>query len=274
MAGQARYLIKADLHNYGQTSNNIDEGFERIVQISHERLGSKGVVGIVDVQEERFSKFKKNTDVSGYEDLGHALYFPEKDILVLRGVRTFTRDDSKSLLVFGMNEGQYLKRGDDVGDMIKEAREVHNGVIIATEGQPLVEYFSLSRNYPALKMIDAVETFNGSYSLMPTLNQYSERFFEKQKNAGLNLGSMVSSGGHSLYEIGLSWMQIPQIDKTNNLTITESLRESLKYQRHPATEKRNGSAFVKAMAVRHGLALKYWWAEKSKERQIINDIAQ
>ena len=92
-----KYLVKADLHNYGQTSNAINEGFESIARKARQRLGPGAIVGIVDVHELRYSKFKVNTKAK-FEDLGNALYFPNEDILVLRGVRTFTRDDSKSIL--------------------------------------------------------------------------------------------------------------------------------------------------------------------------------
>ncbi len=265
-------LVRADLHNYGQTSNLISGGFDRIVAKAKERLGRGGVVGIVDVHEERYSRFRKNTPASQYEDLQHGVYFPNDNVLVLRGVRTFTPDDSMSILAFGIPEGKYLRR-DEVSHMVKEAREEYDAVIIALQSQNLFKY--LVRNPSLLEQIDAIEVFNGNYSIIPSSNQEAQLFWEFYRNkTENNLCSIVTSGGHSVSEIGLSWMMMPMLDLYSPGSLKESLAGGVKRERIREEENRTNSLFAKAMAFRHGLAVKYWWAKRAKEREVIDGIAQ
>ncbi len=254
--------IIVDLHNYGQTSNQINEGFERIVDRAKHKLKRAGsAVGIIDVHEKRFEKYRKNTEVE-YEDFQHSLYFNKDHILIVRGLRTFTKDDSTSLLAFGIPQNRYLPRRNSLGEMVQEAHEKYNAVIIALQGKSSLDYFA--QNTEFLKLVDAVEVFNGSYSIKKGSNEEAQRFFERYSKE-FNLGSVVTSGGHSVSEIGSSWMRIYLPDFRSPEVLRESLRNGIKEVREPHQEHRNSSHLVKAMAIRHGLALKLW-SKKTKSK--------
>lgn len=240
--------VKADLHNYGQTSNDINEGFERIVDRASKTLGLDGVVGIVDVHEKRYSKFKDKTKIP-YGDLSIGAYFSNEQVVVLRGVRTFTKDDSSSVLTFGIPEGRYLPRRDNPGEIIKQAHEEYNAVIIAPQSDNLFRY--LGKNPDAFALVDAIETFNGNYSIKKDSNKQAELF--QKTNAIPSI--VITSGGHSISEIGRSWMRIPMLDISSEEELKSSLRDSLYC---PRDDFKDDSAFVKAMAYRHGVALQLW----------------
>ncbi|MEK6891526.1 MAG: hypothetical protein AABX03_05320 [Nanoarchaeota archaeon] len=264
---EEQILVKADLHNYAQTDNVINECFERIANQAQRSMGENSVVGIVEVHEERYSKFKGNTAFLAYEDFGHAVYLPSKKVLVLRGVRTFTQDDSASILAFGIPENRYLPRRKDIGEMIQDAHEKYKAVIIAPQSQRLFKY--LAGHEQALRQVDAVETFNGSYSIKRDSNNNAKLFHDMMntKHLHFNLGSLVTSGGHSISEIGRSWTLLPHLDLTDSETLKESLREAIKLPKPEKGFHKDSSLSTKALAYIHAAKLKFWWALKSKERK-------
>ncbi len=283
--------IRADLDNYLQTSNLINRGFEKAVRIARKRLGSGGILGIVDVHERRFDKFREFTVKSvmestlprvfysedifpgqhgfSYKDLGRGiLHFKEEGVTVIRGVRTFTTDDKMSFIAYGLPDGEYIKRRGNLGEMLQEARE-KEAINILHQGGALVEY--MTRQQHNLDYVDGVIVHSGS-AHSQSRNELMQRFYENLRSQH-DIGSVITSGGHSYSEIGTSWMEISEPKNyVNTNTFIEELREAIKHHGFSETNEQRTRNTV--MPIVHGLKLKFWWIEKSKTREIIDGIAK
>jgi len=144
-----------------------------------------------------------------------------------------------------MPGGVYLKHGREARDTIASIKDL-GGLAVADHlfyNSGLGEY--LTENPDILRQIDAIEIFNGEAELwIPGLtlqgaNAAAEEFYNIVRDAFPHLGSVVTSDGHSLYEIGSSYMEIPKPDLTNSETLVESLKDALRIKRSNNDEERS-----------------------------------
>lgn len=210
--------IKADLHNHLKTGSYMPEGiFNRAINIARERLGENGIVGLVNFEDRRYENF---SGLRGYErqDLGNAVYVPEKEILIVRGQEVPTKEGH--LLVLGMTKDVQVKSGRSLEDTMKEAKD-NNGILIADHpfyNQGIGKL--LMGNPLLLGELDGFEVHNGESALwIPRLtqrgaNEKAQIFYTQKKIewlAGHKLDvarfpmAISTSDGHSLYEIGKSY---------------------------------------------------------------------
>lgn len=226
-------LVKADLHNHLRTSSNVKEGdFNRAIDVAQKRLGFNGTFGLINFADARYENFANS---KGYErqNIGNAVYIPEKNILVVKGQEVRTKEGH--LLVLGLKQNTHLKSGTDIAleDAIKEAKD-NNGILIADH--PFYREGigrNLQENPELLKKIDGMEIFNGEAVFIPGLtprkaNKKAMDFFEELERQGKNIGGIASSDGHSLYELGKNYTLIPQLNISNSEALIESLRQGIK----------------------------------------------
>lgn len=204
-------MVRADLHNYLATDNKFtEEGFfNRVIDRARETLGSGGVLGVTDVSNER--RYGKFVDLLGYDRVNkeNAIYIPEKEITIVRGERVFT-SDAGSFLVLGLKEKDRIPHELPVGIALKDAYE-KEGIISINPA-----YTNVNEEY--LEIAKVIEAHNGSQT--PFANRKARKLYNGKID---ELGFLVSSGGHSIEEIGTNWLTLKETVK--NIRDIESSSE-------------------------------------------------
>jgi len=241
-------MVKADLHNHLRTSSRYFGGdFDRVADTTSRKLGTGAVLGVVNFSDWRYEHL---TDLRGYErqnlgDNKNGVYIPEKDIYIIKGQEVPTREGH--LLVFGTGARTHLKKGRELEDTIKEARD-QNGIIVVDHPfhvAGLGKY--LEKNPMLLKQVDAIEIHNGEASFgfpfgpIPSgANKKAQEFYARIKSDFPDLGAISSSDGHSMYELGSSWTEVERPDKDDFIN---SLRDSIRKTNLSTQRKVKGSVF-------------------------------
>jgi len=235
--------IKADLHNHLRTSSNMEGLFNKVVDKIRERLGSGGIIAVANYNDKRYESF---VNQKGYirENLGNAIYIPEKEILIVKGQEIPTKDGD--LLILGLKENTHLKSGRILEDTCKEAND-NGGIIIG------VHFFyvagvgpSLEENESLLKYFDGFEIHNGEAAIwIPGIapahaNKKAQEFYEKIKN-DYDTGAISCSDGHSLYEIGSSYIFLEKPNIKNSEKLNKSLRKSIREHKDFSQDKQKNS---------------------------------
>jgi len=209
------------------------------VNAVQQRLGSGGVIGLINFGDERYESFAHQ---SGYarENLGNALHFHDQDVLIVKGQEVPTKQGH--LLVLGIREGMHLKQKRTLEDTISEAKD-NNGIIIADHPfyhEGIGEY--LQRRPEILNDIDGMEVHNGeaafsAFGLFPKIlpkdaNAKAQDFHNHASKRYFNLAPIETSDGHSIREIASSWREIYMPGNYFSLVdqekVTECLRNGLK----------------------------------------------
>jgi hypothetical protein len=193
-------------------------------------LGENGVLGLTNFNDSRYESF---INLKGYDrqNLGNAVYIPEKKILIIKGQEIPTKEGH--ILALGIKENKHLKEGNSLDETIKEIKD-NNGIIIADH--PFFKYGLgdyLGKNLNYLNDLDAIEIFNGECVGIPGLtpfksNNKSSEFLKEIRKKGYSLGGIATSDSHSFYEIGKNYSLLDTIDLKNSETITSSLRKEIK----------------------------------------------
>ena len=227
--------VKADLHNHLRTSSRFfDSDFNRAIDTSRDKLGKGGIMGLVNFNDHRYEDFislrSYHRDYIGSNS--NAVYFPDKDILVVKGQEVPTKQGH--LLVLGLGKGVHLKQDKDLVYTLQEAED-NQGIIIADHpfyAHGVGNY--LAENPDLLKYFDALEVHNGeaAFGIPKTpfiygANQKALRFYNEHRGDFSNLGALSSSDGHSFYELGTSWTEIDFPD-LYNANFNNSLRRSIR----------------------------------------------
>lgn len=239
------HKIKADIHNHFRTISYIPEGFfNKATKIIRKNLGQGGLVGLVNYQCNRFEQFSESLGEErikiGTEKNFNALYIPNKDITIIKGQEIPTKEGD--LLVYGISANDFLKSGRSLQDTAKDAKEKYNAFVVAQTGvQGTIE--AIKNNPKLLMYVDAIEIWNGGANFpIPGKNpldankKAEQLYFELKKQN--NLGSVVTSDGHSLHEIGSSYNLISRPNLKNPETLNTSLIQEFKKERTASEEKR------------------------------------
>ena len=229
----AEEKVKADLHNHLRTSSHFqEEDFNRAVDITYEGLGQGGILGLANFNDSCYEDFS-GLGLRGYdrENIGNAVYVPEKDILIVKGQEVPTNQGH--LLVLCLQQRKHLKTYRSLEDTLKEAKD-NNGIIIADH--PFYREgigYHLEQHPELLESFDAIEVHNGEAVWIPKLapknaNKKAREFYLTQKRNHPHLGALSTSDGHSFYEVGRNYTLIsePAIETPEKLT--ESLRKSVR----------------------------------------------
>ncbi len=247
--------IKADLHEHWRTPSKIKENdFNNIVNTAHKRLGKGGIVGLVNFEDNRYEAI---TRLKGYsrENLGNAVYVPEKEITLIRGQEIPTKEGH--LLSLALPEDLNLPSGEPIKETVKRIRD-NNGIVVVDH--PF--YFEgiggyLSKNQETLEDIDALEVWNASACfgiaftpLKINANKMALEFFNSIKNNFPYLGGLCVQDGHSKYEFARSYSVLEDISRENSETISNSLRSSIRQHRNFEDDKR-AKYFGKIGAIDH-----------------------
>lgn len=249
--------IKADLHNHLRTSSRMSGLVKPTIDKARKTLGPGGIIGLVNFDDSRYEDFA-NQRVNGYEhqDTAETLYFPNQDVLVVKGEEVQTAQGH--LLVLGLPTGKHMISRRPLDDTILEAKERYDAITIADhplykEGCGVVlrflpeRYFSPDSQYK----LDAVETHNGEaafscFGLLPrNANIRAQQMMNNLSLAKTDLskvGEIYSSDGHSVYEIGSSWteLDIPeQVCITQDTSIVKQALKKAVQETNPFTPRKN-----------------------------------
>jgi hypothetical protein len=222
-------MAKADLHNHIRTPSDIYDGdFNRVIDRAAKSLGHPGtagaIMGVVNFEDARYEDFIGSPGY-GRQYLGenrNGAYVMEKKVLVVKGQEVPTKQGH--LLVMGTGSGVHLTGDRNIEYTIKEARDC-GGIIILDH-----PFFwggagkYVEENSKLLENIDAMEIHNGE-ALWG--NRSAREFYDMVKRDYPNLGAISTSDGHSINEIGSSWiyMDFPDIERAQDFV--PSLRESV-----------------------------------------------
>ncbi len=234
--------MKVDLHNHLRTDSRIHLlNFDKVLNTTERRLGHPSTIGLVNYKDQRFEDFcKLFSDFYKSHYLQNALYIPFYDVTIIKGQEVPTKQGD--LLVIGLERDVHLKNGRDLSDTLKDAKDKDGITICCYEN---IDY--LKAHPETLKEVDAIETFNGEANLwIPGIierkaNDKAQRFYNQAKKDYPHLGEFISSDGHSLYELGRSWMEIPALNLESASKLNESLRKGLQLSKKNKKSKLIGT---------------------------------
>ena len=251
-------LVKADLHNHLKTGGFLPMAIDvnKVIDKARARLGRQGVLGVVNYYPSKRYEDFANDGTYMRKDIGNALYFPEKQIIVIKGEEVEAKLPGGfgqiDLLFLGVYKNKHPKHGRTLPDAIKEARDF--GALVGADHPfhhggvgPYLEV-----NLEILNELDFMEVHNGECAIWfpgyGGANVKAQIFFEKIRTnfpeLQSTLGKLVASDGHSKFEIGSSYMEIPRLDLTDRNTIVSSLKEGLIYAaNNNPSERRHNSYF-------------------------------
>ena len=93
-----------------------------------------------------------------------------------------------------------------------------------------------------LKEIDAIETYNGEATIGIFSNFRAKNFTRTSRD----IGSLATSDGHSMYELGSAWTEVDEISKNPN-DFLMSLRSSVKNTKNSRQKKSYLAGFFGAI---------------------------
>lgn len=226
-------MVKADLHNHLRTTSSFkDADFNKAIDKIRKRLGVGGVLGLINFADDRYEDLISRP---GYErqNIGNAVYVPEKDVLIVKGQEIPTQQGH--LLVLGIEQNKHMISGRSLKDTLKEAKD-NNGTIIADHpfyidgiGGYLSEHPELMKDIDALEVINGEAHFGVPFTRIPFgANQKAIDFYRDIRTSQEHLGAIASSDGHSFYEIGRAYTHISRPDIQNSIKLADSLRKSVR----------------------------------------------
>ncbi len=228
--------IKADLHNHLSTLSNIPKEFNKVLDIAKKRLGKNGILGIINGGDD--NRYENFINLRGYEkqNIGNAIYVPEKEILVLRGQELFLKQGH--ILILGL-KSNIKSKNENLEYLLKSTKD-NNGIIIAAH----LFFFGgigpyLEKNPELLKYFDGIEIHNGEAFYG---NKKAKNFYNKIKN-DYDIGACSFQDGHSLYEIGLSYTCLEQPFFENSDKLNSSLRKSIRKHKDFSKDNQHFSIF-------------------------------
>lgn len=238
--------VKADLHNHLRTSSRIEKGdFNKVADIASSRLGSGGVLGIVNFSDRRYENL---IDLPGYERvyLGedrNGVYIPEKDVFFVKGQEIPTREGH--LLSIGGEYRTHLSEGKDLCDTLYYSN-VSGNVSIADHplsrlgiGDSLKPDSKLGKTL--IKRLDAIEIHNGETSFSFNSLERAFSLYKLLTSVNPYLGAISSSDGHSFYEIGTNWTEIERPEIWSDFRFNRSLKEAISSTHENTNRKINHS---------------------------------
>lgn len=237
--------VNADLHNHLRTGSDMSRlNFNEVINIASQRLGEYGILGLINFEDKRYEQFLR---LEGYKrvNLGNGFYVPEKKLLVVKGQEIPTKQGH--VIVLGTEKDKHLKSGMDLESTVEEALK-SNGIIIADHPfyhAGLGSY--LEQNPSLIEFFDGFEVYNSEAELwVPRLlprnaNKKAMEFYEQIKNykqikKELEIGALFCSDGHSLVEIGRSYIQleIPEYKSIQNADdLIKCLRSAIRNNKLP-----------------------------------------
>jgi hypothetical protein len=226
--------VRADLHNHlrmdklrGRKNNTFNE----VIDAAAKKLECGGVFALANYGDKRFEDF---SELLGYDRIqfNNALYVPEKEIWVVKGEEIETKQGH--MLALGVDKYKKIAFGRNIKDTIKEAKDL--GALIGVDHPFYLEgagEFLIDSHQNYFGDIHFWEVHNGEAALwIPGMtkrkaNDRANDIFNELKGDYQNLAKSVASDGHSIYELGSSYMEIPKISGTNRKEIVDSLYNSM-----------------------------------------------
>lgn len=238
--------IKADLHNHFSTLENFGNIFDKAMTVAQKNLGPEGMFAVVNAQDKteigRYETFLQQAGSKEVKDFGNAFYFSDKNIYVIKGQEVFT--EGGHILVLGLNHGVKLKDYRPLRDSFKEAED-NNGVIIADHPFFLDGIFwKGNTEEKIISKLDAIEVHNGEAWLpfpgASGANKKAQEFYNSLQG-NWDIGTISTSDGHSVREIGSSYSVLVEPDFSSPERLTETLRQSIRGHKSWRNDKQTNS---------------------------------
>ncbi|RMD66164.1 hypothetical protein D6817_04690 [Candidatus Pacearchaeota archaeon] len=242
-------IARADWHNHLRTYCMREGDLERAVDRARNALGEGGMLGVVNFADARYETLTKQNCSYERQDFENAVYFPQFDLLLVKGEEIATAQGH--LLVLGTRSNNLPKHFMSLEDTMKWARD-NNGIAIADHPfswQGLGEH--LRNNPEALSQLDGIEVYNSEaefsfFGRYRGANEKAMEFYCEVAPKFQQLGALASSDGHSFREIGKSWteMEVPSYkDLRCAEDVVEAMRQGLASTRKLARFSTRSGAF-------------------------------
>jgi len=219
--------IKADLHNHFTTKSRVLDP-SLVADTVYQKLGEGGICTLVNYSDRRFEAFANRSEIYA-TNLGNAVYFPNREVLILKGEEIPTGDGD--LLVLGLEQDEHLSQNKGLEYHLKEAHE-KGGITILTSPFFMSKVGELINKNPNLaNYVDAVEIHNGEATRKANRLAY-ELCHGLRYNHGINdVGALSCSDGHSYEEVGTSYTEFTtqvNISLLDSAQITTHLRNMIR----------------------------------------------
>ena len=115
--------VNVDLHNHLRTSSDMSKlNFNRVVNTASKRLGKGGILGVVNMEDERYEDF---TQLDGYgrTDFNGAIYVPERNVLVIKGQEIPTKEGFH-VLGIGLPSEVHVESGQPIRATLEKIKEL------------------------------------------------------------------------------------------------------------------------------------------------------
>lgn len=236
-------LSRADLHYHGTTPGIFSRGLsERMLRVGERRLATPenyGVMGMDNFGDRRYECLLEALGDS-VDDRDFFFYSPPHNMVVIKGEEVPTKE-GVHLLGIGLPKGKHVlpgKGGISIEDASKKIRDL-GGLVVADHpySRNGIGLFCREMGWEIpYDLLDGWEIYNAEAEaripkLLPphankdaTVEYYGSD--ARREAAGQSLSPLVSSDGHSLFELGKSHRTVSlPVDYT--LLTPETLREGL-----------------------------------------------
>lgn len=241
--------IKADLHNHFTTKSRVLD-VNRVVDTVRENLGVGGICALVNYDDQRYEAFARKAESVGVNK-GNSVYFPDRDVLVVKGEEIPTREGD--LLVLGLDEGMHLYHGERISieSNIFKANELCAVNVLphpffhSKIGKKVLADFEGEQHKKYLEYIHAVEIWNSNspgsandraedlHTFLANphlLNLYGAVYENKPTSKNSHIGKLSSTDGHAFRSVGRSYtkLQMPNYSELNDsYKVNEALRTAV-----------------------------------------------
>lgn len=248
--------IKADLHNHLATF--LYKGsFNEVIDITYKRLGSNGILSITNGYDAKYEDFLNLKTSYEKQDIGNAVYIPEKKILIIKSQEVFTKQGH--LLVLGLSKNINLKHNKNLEDSLKQAKD--NNIIVISPHSFFINGLGsyLRKNSKFLRYFHGIEIHNGEAFYG---NEKAKDFYSLVKE-DYNLGALSFSDGHSVKEIGSSYTLLEKLNIETFEKLIESLKKSVQAHNKDFSKDKQGHSIKGALKHSIGWGLIGFLSKKS-----------
>ncbi|MFA5019812.1 MAG: hypothetical protein WC533_01795 [Candidatus Pacearchaeota archaeon] len=230
-------VIRADLHNHLAT-HSPEFTLREVADIVRKKLGAGGMIAVVNFKTEQgndenawnYENLIKRNGLYAIKSTGDAVYDSNRDVTIVkaqeipvdRGDHSFAH-----LLAIGISKGDSVKPWQSVEDTLADIKENYHAIVVVPHpfaSNGLGDY--LDEHPDLLGYIDAIETHSSGAALFFGANLKARVLHDSVKR-DFPIASIKSSDGHSLSEIGRSYIEIPEPEIEEGLGLTDELSKNL-----------------------------------------------
>jgi hypothetical protein len=277
--------VNADVHSHLKTDGELYKlGINNIVDTARKRLGPGGILGITNCYDDRYEKFVNHLGKGknySWEDYGNTIYFPQRDIWIVKGQEVNTLEGE--FLVLGLKYGEHMKDDKSFEYVVYDAKEREDTISVVVHpfwkdgtGKTFDKLLKEKSRSELERLIDGYEVFdaNGCF-YVPVLierNANGKAMIYYEKNIELrclDIGAIISSDNHSLRGVGKGYTTLSMPELIDGSEFIPILRNSMKGTRFEGKMTENWAGALRHAVAGYGwygpLRIKLWWEERKKK---------